>query len=63
MAFIITVITDSLPDTNTSIYKQYNQMKAEHSRRDFLAKSTLAGMAALTVPITGCAGNENIQSA
>ena len=34
-------------------------MKTEHTRRDFLAKSTLAGMAALTVPITACSANEN----
>ncbi len=29
-------------------------MKAEHTRRDFLAKSGLAGMAALAVPFTAC---------
>jgi hypothetical protein len=34
-------------------------MKAAHSRRDFLTKSALAGMAALAVPVTACANNEN----
>ncbi len=34
-------------------------MKAEHTRRDFLAKSTLAGMAALAVPLAACAGNND----
>ncbi|MBK9389728.1 MAG: DUF4434 domain-containing protein [Bacteroidetes bacterium] len=33
-------------------------MKTEHSRRDFIARSTLAGAAALTVPLAGCSGNE-----
>jgi hypothetical protein len=33
-------------------------MKAEHSRRDFLTKSALAGIA-LAVPVTACASNEN----
>lgn len=39
-------------------------MKAEHTRRDFLAKSSLAGMAALTVPFTACAEkhNTNVQN-
>jgi uncharacterized protein (DUF1501 family) len=34
-------------------------MKAEHSRRDFLTKSALAGMATFAVPLVACAGNEN----
>lgn len=34
-------------------------MKTEHSRRDFLAKTTLAGMAAITVPFTACASDAN----
>jgi hypothetical protein len=33
-------------------------MKAEQSRRDFLTKSALAGIA-LAVPVTACASNEN----
>lgn len=33
-------------------------MKADQSRRDFLTKSALAGMATLAVPLTACAGNE-----
>ena len=33
-------------------------MKPEQTRRDFLARSTLAGMAALTVPLAGCSNNE-----
>ena len=35
-------------------------MKREHTRRDFLTKSTLAGMATLAVPFAACAGNENV---
>ncbi|HEY5470177.1 MAG TPA: DUF4434 domain-containing protein [Bacteroidales bacterium] len=35
-------------------------MKAEHSRRDFLTKSALAGMATLAVPLSACSGKENI---
>ncbi len=31
-------------------------MKTEHSRRDFLTRSTLAGMAAFSVPLASCSG-------
>jgi hypothetical protein len=36
-------------------------MKTEHSRRDFLAKSTLAGIATLAVPLAACGSKANTQ--
>lgn len=36
-------------------------MKPEHSRRDFLTKSTLAGIAAFSVPFSACSNNQNAQ--
>lgn len=37
-------------------------MKSKHSRRNFLAKSSLAGMAAFSIPFSSCSDNQNAQS-
>jgi hypothetical protein len=38
-------------------------MKVEHSRRDFLTKSSLAGLATLAVPFTPCASDQIVPAA